>query len=175
MNSGGEGRSSNLVNYFLRIDVTTINFYAIIQNKGKESENSYKKLKRSRWTGTRKHTVTKSKYFDGHSSLSQSEEAILSIFNAKLFLIRLAVSNKCPSNDTLGAPFLELIQLEKFPREISGKQELRPFSYKSNMLTCANEVIITHIIMRYIESSVPPIFKFHHPWLSCSYVTVLKY
>ena len=44
------------------------------QNKGKESENSYQKLKRSRWTGTRKHTVTKSKYFDGHSRLSQSKE-----------------------------------------------------------------------------------------------------
>ena len=28
----------------------------ITQNKGKESENSYQKLKRSRWTGTRTHT-----------------------------------------------------------------------------------------------------------------------
>ena len=48
---------------------------SILQNKGKESENSYQKLKRSLWTGTRKHTVTKSKYFDGHSRLSQSERA----------------------------------------------------------------------------------------------------
>ena len=28
----------------------------ITQNKGKESENSYQKLKRSQWTGTRTHT-----------------------------------------------------------------------------------------------------------------------
>ena len=28
----------------------------ITQNQGKESENSYKKLKRSQWTGTRTHT-----------------------------------------------------------------------------------------------------------------------
>jgi hypothetical protein len=35
---------------------------------------TYQKLKRSWWTGTRKHTVTKSKYFDGHGRLSQSEE-----------------------------------------------------------------------------------------------------
>ena len=27
-----------------------------IKNKGKESENSYRKLKSSRWTGTRTHT-----------------------------------------------------------------------------------------------------------------------
>ena len=46
----------------------------ITQNKAKESENSYQKLKRSRWTGTRKHKVTKLKYFDGHGRLSQSEE-----------------------------------------------------------------------------------------------------
>ena len=44
----------------------------ITQNKGKESENSYRKLKSSRWKGTRTHTETKSKYFDGRPS--QSEE-----------------------------------------------------------------------------------------------------
>ena len=32
------------------------NQWYLILNKGKESENSYQKLKRSRWTGTRKHT-----------------------------------------------------------------------------------------------------------------------
>ena len=46
----------------------------ITQNKRKESENSYQRLKRSRWTGSRKHTVRKSKYFDGQSRLSQSVE-----------------------------------------------------------------------------------------------------
>ena len=46
----------------------------ISQNKGKESENSYQKLKRLQGTGTWKHTITKSKYFDEHSSLSQWEE-----------------------------------------------------------------------------------------------------
>ena len=40
-----------------------------IQNKWKESENSYWKLKVDR------HTETKSKYFDRHSSPSQSEES----------------------------------------------------------------------------------------------------
>ena len=40
-----------------------------------ESENSYQKLKRSRWTGTQTHTETKSKYFDEHGRLSQSEES----------------------------------------------------------------------------------------------------
>ena len=30
--------------------------YELTQNKGKENENSYQKLKRSRWTGTRTHT-----------------------------------------------------------------------------------------------------------------------
>ena len=45
-----------------------------LQNKGKESENSYQKLKRSWWTGTRKHTVTKSTFFDEHGHLSQSKE-----------------------------------------------------------------------------------------------------
>ena len=39
-------------------------FNPITQNKGKERENSYQKFKRSRWTGTRKHTVTKSKYLN---------------------------------------------------------------------------------------------------------------
>ena len=48
--------------------------YRISQNKGKESENSYQKLKRSQQTGTRKHTETKSKYFDAHCRLSQSKE-----------------------------------------------------------------------------------------------------
>ena len=33
---------------------------------GKESENSYQKLKRSWRTGTQKHMETKSKHFDGH-------------------------------------------------------------------------------------------------------------
>ena len=46
----------------------------ITQNKGKESENSYQKLKRFVDRHTNTHTETKSKYFDGHSSLSQSEE-----------------------------------------------------------------------------------------------------
>ena len=48
----------------------------ITQNKGKESENSCRKLKRSRWTGirTNTHTETKSKYFDGHDC-PQSEES----------------------------------------------------------------------------------------------------
>ena len=79
------------------------------QNKGKKSENSYQKLKSSRWTSTQTrkqnrnisidtavilnqkranvceqttkmasletHTETKSKYFDGHGRLSQSEES----------------------------------------------------------------------------------------------------
>jgi len=44
--------------------------YSFTQNKGKESENSYQKLKRSQWTGTQKHTVTKLKYFDGRGRLS---------------------------------------------------------------------------------------------------------
>ena len=47
----------------------------LTQNKEKKrSENSYQKLKRSWRTGTRKHMVTKSKYFDEHGRLSQSEE-----------------------------------------------------------------------------------------------------
>ena len=36
-------------------DKKGINF-VIVQNKGKESDNSYQKLKSSRWTGTRTHT-----------------------------------------------------------------------------------------------------------------------
>ena len=44
----------------------------ITQNKGKESENSNQKLKRSRWTDTRK---KKLKYFDRHGRLSQSEKS----------------------------------------------------------------------------------------------------
>ena len=48
----------------------------ITQNKGKESENSYQKLKSSQWRGTGNHTVTKSKYFDGHGRLSQSENLL---------------------------------------------------------------------------------------------------
>ena len=47
----------------------------ITQNKRKESENSYQNLKISWWTDTRKHTETKSKYFDWHGRLSQSEES----------------------------------------------------------------------------------------------------
>ena len=47
----------------------------ISQTKGKESENSYQKLRRSQWTGTQKHMETKLKYFDGHVHPSQSEES----------------------------------------------------------------------------------------------------
>ena len=46
-----------------------------VQNKGKESENSYQKFEEitaDRHTNT--HTETKSKYFDGHGHPSQSEE-----------------------------------------------------------------------------------------------------
>ena len=44
----------------------------ITQNKGKESENSYQKLKRS---PRDRHTKTVSRYFDRHSRLYQSEES----------------------------------------------------------------------------------------------------
>ena len=48
--------------------------YLLTQSKGKESENSYRKLKNSRWTATRTHTHTRkqSKYFDGHGRPSQT-------------------------------------------------------------------------------------------------------
>ena len=42
------------------------------QNKGKENENSYLKLKRS---PRDRHTKTVSKYFDWHGRLCQSEES----------------------------------------------------------------------------------------------------
>jgi hypothetical protein len=43
------------------------------QNQGKKIENSYQNLKRSQ---AHEHTHrTKSKHFDGHSHLSQSEES----------------------------------------------------------------------------------------------------
>ena len=55
-----------LVNRFMDLwNITCISFrprgkesteVRITQNKGKESENSYQKLERSRWTGTRTHT-----------------------------------------------------------------------------------------------------------------------
>ena len=44
----------------------------ITENKGKESENSYQKLKRS---PEDRHTETKLKYFDGHCRPSQSEQS----------------------------------------------------------------------------------------------------
>ena len=44
----------------------------ISQNKGKESENSYQKLKRSLKD---RHTETVSRYFDRHGRLYQSEES----------------------------------------------------------------------------------------------------
>ena len=44
----------------------------ITQNKGKESENSNQRLKRSPQD---RHTETKLKYFDRHGRLSQSEES----------------------------------------------------------------------------------------------------
>ena len=42
-----------------------------LQNKGKESENSYQKLKRSLKD---RHTKTVSRYFDRHGRLYQSKE-----------------------------------------------------------------------------------------------------
>ena len=44
----------------------------ISQNKGKESENSYQKLKRSLED---RHMETVSRYFDRHGRLYQSEES----------------------------------------------------------------------------------------------------
>ena len=35
--------------------ISALNIH-LTQNKGKESENSYQKLKRSQWTGTQTHT-----------------------------------------------------------------------------------------------------------------------
>ena len=47
----------------------------ITQNKGKESEKSYQKLKITVDRHTNTQTETKSKYFDRHGLLSQSEES----------------------------------------------------------------------------------------------------
>ena len=59
--------------HFEEMFVRTLHYHQLTQNKGKESKNSYQKLKRIRWTGTRTHMETKSKYFDGYGH-PQSEE-----------------------------------------------------------------------------------------------------
>ena len=46
----------NLLLTFLNPSSSFLSDYLITQNKGKESENSYQKLKRSWWTGTQTHT-----------------------------------------------------------------------------------------------------------------------
>ena len=71
MNYSEISPKENIVNCLITL---FSNINNITQNKGKENGNSYQKLKRSRWTDIRKHTVTKLKYFNGHGRLSQSEE-----------------------------------------------------------------------------------------------------
>ena len=50
--------SSEKISYKIQLSAKTVAFIAVevdftkTQNKGKESENSYRKMKRSRWTGT---------------------------------------------------------------------------------------------------------------------------
>ena len=67
----------------------------IKQNKGKESENSYQKLKSSRWTGTRTHTLKQNRNIltDTAILLNQKRREVL------LILFELLQTHLLPDSD----------------------------------------------------------------------------